>query len=316
MREGSPGMALDRRSGLAHLLLRQNDLITATQARRYLSDAALRHRVESGRWQRLHRGIFLANSGRLSPTQRLWLAVLAAGPGAVLAGPSATAEYGLHPAPPAVHVLVPAGRHPSRAPTRVIIHQSAVLPPGDIHRLALPPRTMPARSVVDAACWAASDESARAVVASGFQRGLVTLAEIAAVLDRLPRARRRGLIMEAANDASGGSHSLAELDYLRHNRAYGLPEPQRQAVRRDARGRRRYLDVRYGEWRVCVEIDGAQHQDPAASWADMRRQNDIWIAGDRVLRFPAWLVRRHPAEVFAQVCTALSAAGWHPPKGS
>jgi hypothetical protein len=44
----------------------------------------------------------------------------------------------------------------------------------------------------------------------------------------------------------------------------------------------------------------------------MRRQNEIWIAGDRVLRFPAWLVHRRPAEVAAQIRTALVAAGWSP----
>jgi hypothetical protein len=42
----------------------------------------------------------------------------------------------------------------------------------------------------------------------------------------------------------------------------------------------------------------------------MKRQNDLWVAGDRVLRFPAWLVRRRPAEVAAQVRAALVAAGW------
>jgi hypothetical protein len=46
-------------------------------------------------------------------------------------------------------------------------------------------------------------------------------------------------------------------------------------------------------------------------WAeDMRRQNDIWVAGDRILRFLAWLVRSRPDEVAASVRAALSAAGW------
>jgi hypothetical protein len=49
-----------------------------------------------------------------------------------------------------------------------------------------------------------------------------------------------------------------------------------------------------------------------ARWADMRRQNDLWIAGNRILRFPSWLVRRDPAAVAAQVRAALLAAGWRP----
>jgi very-short-patch-repair endonuclease len=82
--------------------------------------------------------------------------------------------------------------------------------------------------------------------------------------------------------------------------------------RTDAAGRRRYLDAYFEEWGVHVEIDGEQHDEAQARWADMRRQNDLWVAGDRVLRFPAWLVRRRPAEVFAQVRAALIAAGWRP----
>ena len=47
-------------------------------------------------------------------------------------------------------------------------------------------------------------------------------------------------------------------------------------------------------------------------WADMKRQNDLWVPGDRVLRFPSWAVRHRPDEVAAQVRAALLAAGWRP----
>lgn len=81
-------------------------------------------------------------------------------------------------------------------------------------------------------------------------------------------------------------------------------------VRRDSAGRRRYLDAYFEQWRVHVEVDGGQHLDPAHAWADMRRQNDLWVEGDRVLRFPAWVLRAHPEEVIAQLRAALRAAGW------
>ncbi|SCF23518.1 hypothetical protein GA0074695_4617 [Micromonospora viridifaciens] len=44
--------------------------------------------------------------------------------------------------------------------------------------------------------------------------------------------------------------------------------------------------------------------------ADLRRQNRIWIEGDRILRFTAFEVRRRPEEVVAQLRAALLAAGW------
>lgn len=63
---------------------------------------------------------------------------------------------------------------------------------------------------------------------------------------------------------------------------------------------------------MLVEIDGGQHLDPAAAWADMRRQNDLWQRGDRVLRFPAWATRHAPTQVITQLHAALTAAGWRP----
>ena len=50
----------------------------------------------------------------------------------------------------------------------------------------------------------------------------------------------------------------------------------------------------------------------------MKRQNGLWVAGVTVLRFPTWLVRDRPDEVFTQVRAALLAAGWRagsPPSG-
>jgi very-short-patch-repair endonuclease len=91
-----------------------------------------------------------------------------------------------------------------------------------------------------------------------------------------------------------------------------LPLPARQSVVVDASGRRRYRDAYFEEWRVHVEIDGGQHMEVASWWADMQRQNAMWVAGDRVLRFPAWAVRNKPKKVIATVRAALVAAGWRP----
>ena len=298
---------------LTWLLFRQDDVITWWQARQFLSEAALRHRVRSGRWRQVHERTYVTHTGPLGRRQRLWIAVLAGGPGAMIAGGTALGEYGLRRYQGSgIHLLLPARRRPRDLPSGVVAHRTSVLAAADIHQAGAPPRTMPARSVVDAAQWAGSDDFACAIVAAAFQRGLVTAAEIDAVLARLSRARRRAVIAAATEDAAGGAHSLAEVRYARLNRRYGLPEPARQQVRLDRAGRRRYLDVYYDEWQIHVEIDGGQHDDPLHQWADMKRQNEIWIPGDRILRFPAFLLRRRPDEVFAQVRRALMAAGWRP----
>ncbi|MFJ2084574.1 DUF559 domain-containing protein [Micromonospora chokoriensis] len=169
---------------------------------------------------------------------------------------------------------------------------------------------MPARSIVDGAQWAGDDQQARAIVVAGFQQRIVAGDDLHLVVERLPRVRRRQLILATAADAAGGAHSLAELDFLGLVRRAGLPEPVKQKIRYDSTGRRRYLDAYFEQWRVHVEIDGGQHADPRAWWADMRRQNALWVEGDRLLRFPAWAVRAHPNEVETQLRAALKAAGW------
>ena len=110
----------------------------------------------------------------------------------------------------------------------------------------------------------------------------------------MPRVHRRGLIEEAVADARGGAHSLPEARFLRLCRDAGLPASACQVRRVDSSGRRRYLDACFDEWQVHVEIDGGHHMDVRQWWADMKRQNDLWIPGGRVLRFPAWAVRERP----------------------
>jgi very-short-patch-repair endonuclease len=83
-----------------------------------------------------------------------------------------------------------------------------------------------------------------------------------------------------------------------------------QERRTDPRGRIRYIDAHWRQWRVQAEVDGAHHMDASQWAADMRRQNDIWIPGDRILRFAAFDLRRRPMEVAAQIRAALTAAGW------
>ncbi|MGC4762028.1 DUF559 domain-containing protein [Micromonospora sp. DT46] len=296
---------------LTWLLFHQEDVISLDQARRHLSSKAIRHRVATRRWRQVHRAVFVAHNGPVGPAQHRWIAVLAAGPAAMLGGLTAAQAWGLRGHDSRiVDVLLPAA-HQSRAlPPGVRLHRTTLLGEEDVLHVGQPPRTMPARSLVDAAQWAATDEQARAIIAAGFQQRLVGGDDLHLVLDAMPRIRRRNLIRQTAADAAGGAHSLAELDFLDLVRRAGLPDPSRQAVRYDSAGRRRYLDAWFEQWRVHVEIDGGQHLDPATAWTDMRRQNDLWIDGDRVLRFPAWAVRNDSRTVVAQLRAALRAAGW------
>jgi hypothetical protein len=225
--------------GLDRLLFRQDEVITYRQARGYLTESAVRHRVRSGRWRAVHRNVYVTHRGPLSVDQRLWIAVLGCGPDSALAGMTAATRCGLTGfAGNGIHVIRPARLRTVTSPTGVVVHRSTSLGPQDVNWRGAPPYTTQARSLVDAAAWATSQDQARAVIAAGYQQRLVGGEEIHTVVHR--------------------------------------------------------LDVYYERWSVQVEIDGGQHLEIRAYWADMARQNDLWIAGDRLLRFPAWLIRDLP----------------------
>jgi hypothetical protein len=304
-----PTMPADDADDLTWLLFQQDGVISRRQALPLIGQAGLRHRVESGRWQRVQRGIFITHTGSPSLRQRWWAAVLGAASSgeAFLAGVSALQAVGLDRCGDGtIHVVVPAARRDSNAPPDVRVHRTRLLPEQHLHRLGRPPATAAARSLVDAAQWARSDNAARVIIAAGVQRGLATAERVSRVLARMPSVRRRLVIARAIADAGGGSHSLPELEFLALCRRAGLPEPSRQVVRFDADGRRCYLDAHFDEAGVHVEIDGGQHMDVEQWWRDMSRQNALWIDGACLLRFPAWAIRNDPARVIAQLTAALT----------
>jgi very-short-patch-repair endonuclease len=306
---------LEPATDLDFLLFRQVGVLSRRQALRHMSDKAVRHRLHTGRWRLAHRAVYLTHSGPMTEEQRRWVASLAAGAGrpTYLAGISALAVLGLRGyGRRRIHVLVPAHRRDSDPPTDVTVHRTRVLPRVDRHPVASPPCTMPARSLLDAAQWAGSDDEAVTIVAAGFQQRLVGIVDVEPVLARMPRLRRRRVIVAAVADAACGAESVSEIDLARLCRRAGLPEPSRQAVRRDAMGRRRYRDAYFDEWGVHVEVDGGQHMDVRAWYADMRQHNEIIIAGERLLRFSSWMIRHRPDEVLAQIRAALITAGWRP----
>jgi hypothetical protein len=313
-----PLIDFDAASEWEMLLFHQRQVLSRQQALRFLTASAIRHRLGTSRWQQPHRAVYVTTTGELTWSQMRWVALLYAAPEpeqmtAFIAGRAALELHGVRNLRNiAVEVLVSDARQLERAPKWAIVHRTSRLPKSEIQCRGSMPCTIPERSMVDAAQWASSDREARMLIAMSFQQRVVGLTAVNRVLTGLPMIRRQSLIARTAIDAAGGAHSLAELEFLRLSRSAGFPEPKLQYVRRDATGRRRYLDAYYEKYGIHVEIDGVQHADPSRAWADMERQNQLWIRGDRVLRFPAWLVRERSAEVIRQVRAALIAAGWRP----
>jgi very-short-patch-repair endonuclease len=180
----------------------------------------------------------------------------------------------------------------------LVVHYSRLLGPDDVHPLREPRRTRLARSLVDAAAWAGSDRRAQAVLAAGVQQRLVRPGDLRAVVTGNQRLPRRAMIK-------------ATLDLTRLVRRHRLPRPDRQAPRRDATGRRRWLDAVWETARLIVEVDGIHHLDADQYWADMDRGNDFILDGYRILRFPAFVVRYQADYVAGKIRDALRSPGRH-----
>ncbi len=287
------------------ILLDQDGVVRLEVAVRALGRPAVRHRLVTGAWQRVHLRVLVTHSGPLSPPQTRWAAVLHAGADAVLSHATAAELGGLQGFPSrTIHVSVP-NAHQAPAVPGVRVHRRRGLGADGILPAVRPHRMRIEHALLDMASTATSEDAARAVLAAGVQQRLTTAARLRAVLDRLVRVRWRRLISETLADVEGGSHSLPELRFVRALRAASIPLPDRQVARQRASGRW-YLDAHWEHARLTVEIDGTGHLDPRTWLADLARGNELTLAGDRVLRFPSFAVRDHPDDVVAHIALALT----------
>lgn len=269
----------------------------------------VRNHVDRGRWQKPCRGVVVLHNGPLSPRQQLDVALTSAAPRAALGGLTALACDGFDGfASPAPQIVLPSGaRSPSLGGLEV--HWSTQLDGRDVHPLATPRRTRPARSLVDAASWTENERLARAIVIGGVQQGLTSTAHLRDALTRRGPCRHRGLIIESILDAAGGIQSLPERDFDEVCAFAGLPRPTRQ---RPAQGpdRRFYLDVSWDDLGMSAEVHGLPHHAVERWSADLVRANEVVIRGERLLIFSSYTVRREQRAVVDQLVRMAQALGW------
>jgi hypothetical protein len=117
-------------------------VLTVASAVAQIGQHAVRWRLRSGRWQRPCRGVLVTHSGEISDPEWLWIAVLAAGPQAVLGGLTAARLDGLTGFDDrAIHLVVPACRQVRTTVPGVVVHRSRVLGADHVHPVRRPPRT-------------------------------------------------------------------------------------------------------------------------------------------------------------------------------
>jgi hypothetical protein len=266
-------------------------------------------RIESGRWQRLHRGVFATFSGPVPRDALIWGAVLRAGDRAVLSHHTAAELWKLFDEPlEPIHVSVPRDASLPGIPG-LVVHRSSRLPEAR-HPARLPPQTRLEDTVLDLAELARTAEEAVAWPIKACQRRLTTPDRMTGALEERHRVRWRGDVSDAIAVTRVGVHSPLELRYFRDvERRHGLLPGDRQVpVTRGAA--RQYLDVRYPGYGVVVELDGVFAHSGEHKKQDARRDNANTLDGYQTLRYGWVPVAYHACETAQQVLELLRRNGY------
>lgn len=124
------------------------------------------------------------------------------------------------------------------------------------------------------------------------------------------KLRWRAELAACLDDMGEGVRSNLEHRYVRDvERPHRLPRALRQ-VRIVRYGRPCYLDNLYGDYLVCVELDGRTAHPPGQRWRDYRRDNAGAADGIITLRYGWSDVTGQPCQVAVQVAGVLRQRGW------
>jgi very-short-patch-repair endonuclease len=263
---------------VARIASRQHGVVARAQLLAAgLGARAIERRVERGLLLPEYRGVYRVGHRAPSPAARYAAAVLACGPGALLAGRAAGRLLellkGAYPAP---EVLTPTERRVRGVRTR----RARVADPRDATVYRGIPVTTVARTLVDLAAVLGPDALARAFHEADVLHG-TTPEHVAAILARRPRSRGAGTLRRVVEGDAPVLLSKLERRFRALLRAEGLPLP---VTNRSADGYR--VDCRWPDHRLTVELDSYRFHRTRHAWEqDRRRDRAARARGDEHRRY-------------------------------
>jgi very-short-patch-repair endonuclease len=295
---------------------RQRSVFTGRQALDAgFSSSTIQRNVSSGRWLRLHRGVFVSAAVEIAWPQRAMGAWFACGTISVLSFRSARAIWGFTDDLDVPHVTVPGSR--ARTHRGITVHKSGRLDAVTYDGFRV---TSPMRTILDLAAIEREDTLAT-FLDHARRRRLVDLKRFGDYLAEPFAAARRGSgvlrAMVAARDPLTTIDSDAEtllFEALRMGRV-PLPDTQFWVTTRRRRCR---IDFAYPDDRIAIEVDGwTDHGTRQAFEFDRARQNELVELGWRVVRFTWLQLTTQPVDVAITVATALGLvpSRWRRPRG-
>jgi hypothetical protein len=259
----------------------------------------IRQRLHSGALLREYRGVYRVGHRAPSMEARYMAAVKACGQGARLCGRAAAHLLAIIKGPPPPpEVTAPTERRIEGIKT----HRERNPLPRNNEATTWRgiPVTTPARTLVDLAAVLTDEELARACHEAGVRHG-TTPAQVEAVLQRRTTSPGAGKLRAALHGDIRVTLSKLEKRFLERLRQAELPLP---VTNRPAGGR--YVDCRWAEYRLTVELDSYTYHRSRHAWEqDRRREREAYARGDQFRRYTYGDVYDRPAEMLAELTVLL-----------
>ena len=264
-----------------------------------ITNAQIKARLEAGSLIGVYRGVYCVGRRAVSVEARYLAAVKAGGTEAVLAGRAAAHLFLLiRGAPPPPEVIAKG----QRRPRGVVVHRAAGILTSDATRWRGIPVTTVQRTLVDLAAVLDEDGLARAVHEADV-RHHTTPDQVEEVLGRRHNWPGRGKLRRVIWGEVPLTLSRLESRFLERLSAAALPLPNTNN-RIDGR----YVDCRWPEHRLTVELDSYRYHKTRHAWEqDRQREREARARGDELRRYTWRDVDEEPEPMIADLRRLLGA---------
>ncbi|GAA4401566.1 hypothetical protein GCM10023168_11290 [Fodinibacter luteus] len=299
---------------LQAVLARQDNVVTRAQLFEHgITYPTVRWNAGRG-WRILLPQVY--GTFREQPTvrQRQVAALLWAGPGSVLAGPTAARLHGVTSAEPLarVHVLVPAPRSSRTSGfcevRRTLLHDPCIVTRGPL-RLS-----SPARAAVDAARAARTPDARAAILIEAVQRGIASVDDLAEWVHRL-RPRDAASLHAPLAEAASGAWSVPEselLDLVATSLVLPTPWPNPVVTSREGIPLTS-PDAWFDDVGMAVMVHSYRYHGEGDAWDDtVDKDGDLVGVGVVVAGVTPRRIRERPDAVLARLERAYASARTRP----
>jgi very-short-patch-repair endonuclease len=263
-----------------------------------LTPTVIADRLGKGSLLPEYRGVYRVGHQAPSLEASYLAAVKACGDGALLSGRAAAYLLGLirgsSPLPEVTTLT-------ERRVRGIITHRSRVDLALDAWKWRGIPVTSPARTIVDIAPFFSLDDLARAFHEAGIRYG-TTPHGIEMVLRRRPRTASARKVRRVIHGDVHITLSKLEKRFVQHMRDAPLPLPITNKVAAGG-----YVDCRWPEHNLIVELDGYRYHSSRHAWEkDRRRERIARAAGNEFRRYTYGDVFEHPRLMLAELWQLLA----------